>query len=617
MKKILLSAGMLLAMFSAKAQCEAVTALNEDFSNFTISQGWTPENCWNKIAPGVLIYTAQSGDPANQYVTFYASTAVNTAGYLTTPEINTIDGAHQLSFSTWRIVQGPGEPAGNVTVQVGTVTDVADGSTFTAFGDAFTVNATTPETHSNIVIPATTAAGTHIAFKIISDTAHNAIGIDNVVWNEVPAPACAAVETLNEDFSNFTIGTSWAGENCWNKIALGFAGGGGMIYTAEDSEPANQYITYYAANAVNVNSYLTSPEISTLDGEHQLSFTAWKLAMNGTVPAGTVTVQVGTMADVADSATFVAFGNAFTVTTDEAQTFDNIVIPSAAAGSHIAFRLSADTAHNAIGIDNIVWEEVPAPACAAVETLNEDFSNFTIGTSWAGENCWNKIALGFAGGGGMIYTAEDSEPANQYITYYAANAVNVNSYLASPEISTFDGGHELSFTAWKLAMNGTVPAGTVTVQVGTMADVADATTFVAFGDAFTVTTDEAQTFDNIVIPSAAAGSHIAFRLSADTAHTAIALDNVVWQSVTAGTGTVKANAFSVYPNPTANKNVTLTYNNIDNGRVSVYSLTGAKVYETTVSGTSKDINLSALSAGMYVVKLESGTITASQKLIVQ
>ena len=434
----------------------------------------------------------------------------------------------------------------------------------------------------------------------------------------IASAQCDPQTTLNEDFSDFTIATSWAGENCWNKIALGFAGGGGLVYTAQDGDPANQYITYYAAMAVNVNSYLSSPEVTTFDGQHQLSFSSWKLAMNGAVPAGTVTIQVGTMTNVADAATFVAVGTPLTVTTDTPQTFSNIVIPSAPAGSHIAFRFSADTAHNAIAIDNVVWDEVPAPACAAVEAINEDFSDFeVVGSTWTPANCWDKLALGFGGGGGLIYAAEDTDPANTYITYYAAMAVNAYSYLFSPEVSNFDGQHKLSFSTWRIVMGPGTPPGAVTVQVGTISNTADTSTFVPFGTAYTVTSADVQTFSNIIIPSAPAGSRIAFRLSADTAHNALAIDNVVWEAVTAGVDVVNANKFSLYPNPTADKNITLTYNNLDNGIVSVYSLTGAKVYETTVSGTSKNINLSALSSGMYVVKLQSGNQSASQKLIIQ
>jgi len=611
MKKILLSAGMLCATLFANAQCEPQATLNEEFTNFSIgTSGVFPQNCWSTFTEGALIYTAQAGDPANPYVTFYTSTAVNTAAYLYTPEISTIDGSHQLSFSAWRELRGPVAPVGNVTIQVGTVTNIADATTFVAVGDAITVNSATAETHSNIVIPATTAAGTHIAFKIISDTAHNAIGIDNIAWTDVPAPECEAIAAIDEDFSNFTISTSAAfPQNCWTTIAAGFPAGV-AIYTAQ-SGPTNQYVTFYTSTAVNTAGYLNTPEISTIDGEHQLSFSAWRILMGPGEPAGNVSVQVGTITDTADAATFTAFGDVITVNSATAETHSNIVLPATIpAGSHIAFKIISDTAHNAIGIDNIVWDAVPATECTAVATIDENFTNFTTGA--LPQNCWtssNTYPM-------VTVDADDETGQEKSLTVYSFMSANTPIYVVSPEVSTMDGAHKLSFSSIRQAP--VLPNSSISIQIGTLSAQDDYTTFVPFGDAITVTSiTEAIQTEGLVLPESATQKYIAFQVTAGSQHTALAIDNIVWQPVTAGVGTAKANAFSIFPNPTANKNVTLTYNNIDNGHVSVYSLTGAKVYETTVSGTSKDINLSALSAGMYVVKLESGNITASQKLIVQ
>ena len=84
-------------------------------------------------------------------------------------------------------------------------------------------------------------------------------------------------------------------------------------------------------------------------------------------------------------------------------------------------------------------------------------------------------------------------------------------------------------------------------------------------------------------------------------------------------------SFGVYPNPTADKNITLFYDlknsTADKNMVSIYSITGTKVYETQITNTtgfySKEINLSSLSAGMYIVKLDSGNASATQRLIIQ
>ena len=75
----------------------------------------------------------------------------------------------------------------------------------------------------------------------------------------------------------------------------------------------------------------------------------------------------------------------------------------------------------------------------------------------------------------------------------------------------------------------------------------------------------------------------------------------------------------MFPNPTADKNVTLTFDaNLGANLVSVYSLTGAKVFEAAVTeASSKNLNLSALSSGMYIVKVQAGNATATKKLVIE
>lgn len=95
---------------------------------------------------------------------------------------------------------------------------------------------------------------------------------------------------------------------------------------------------------------------------------------------------------------------------------------------------------------------------------------------------------------------------------------------------------------------------------------------------------------------------------------------------TAGLDEVTGNlSFSVFPNPTTDGNVTLVYDlknkGAENNTVSIYSATGAKVYETTITNNagfySKDLNLSALSGGIYMLKLQSGSFSQTKKLVIK
>jgi len=94
-------------------------------------------------------------------------------------------------------------------------------------------------------------------------------------------------------------------------------------------------------------------------------------------------------------------------------------------------------------------------------------------------------------------------------------------------------------------------------------------------------------------------------------------------ATTAGMEDFDKNSFGFYPNPSVNKNITLIYD-LQNGAakntVSIYSMTGAKVFETELAAdgfNAKEINLSNLTSGIYMVTLESGKNTVSKKLVIQ
>ena len=83
-------------------------------------------------------------------------------------------------------------------------------------------------------------------------------------------------------------------------------------------------------------------------------------------------------------------------------------------------------------------------------------------------------------------------------------------------------------------------------------------------------------------------------------------------------------SFGMYPNP-ASGSVTIMYDiksaSADKNTVSIYSLTGAKVLETEVTNNSgfftKELNISNLSGGVYMVQIQSGNATQTKKLVVR
>lgn len=87
---------------------------------------------------------------------------------------------------------------------------------------------------------------------------------------------------------------------------------------------------------------------------------------------------------------------------------------------------------------------------------------------------------------------------------------------------------------------------------------------------------------------------------------------------TAGLNDLNKASFSIYPNPSADRNVTINHNLDAKGTVNIYSLTGARVYTGELDNTgAQSLNLSSLSAGMYIVKIDSGNYSESKKLVIQ
>lgn len=83
--------------------------------------------------------------------------------------------------------------------------------------------------------------------------------------------------------------------------------------------------------------------------------------------------------------------------------------------------------------------------------------------------------------------------------------------------------------------------------------------------------------------------------------------------------------FGLYPNPAPNKQVTLLYDNKNaldqKGLIQIYDFSGKKVYETEISKSAgfyqKELHLSHLNAGTYLVTLKIGHRTETKKLIIK
>lgn len=72
---------------------------------------------------------------------------------------------------------------------------------------------------------------------------------------------------------------------------------------------------------------------------------------------------------------------------------------------------------------------------------------------------------------------------------------------------------------------------------------------------------------------------------------------------------------NLYPNPVSNGKVYITSKNDLDKNIIIFDVLGKKVLQTTIS--SKELNISNLSPGVYIIKIDEEQATATRKLIVK
>jgi hypothetical protein len=72
---------------------------------------------------------------------------------------------------------------------------------------------------------------------------------------------------------------------------------------------------------------------------------------------------------------------------------------------------------------------------------------------------------------------------------------------------------------------------------------------------------------------------------------------------------------NLYPNPVSNGKVYITSKNDSDKEVNIFDILGKKVLQTTIS--SKELNISSLSPGVYIIRINTSDASATRKLIVK
>ncbi|AWG24960.1 T9SS type A sorting domain-containing protein [Flavobacterium kingsejongi] len=70
-----------------------------------------------------------------------------------------------------------------------------------------------------------------------------------------------------------------------------------------------------------------------------------------------------------------------------------------------------------------------------------------------------------------------------------------------------------------------------------------------------------------------------------------------------------------YPNPVSNGKIYITSKSASNKDVEIFDVLGKKVFQSSIS--AKELNISSLVPGVYIIKIKEGDMASTRKLIVK
>lgn len=74
----------------------------------------------------------------------------------------------------------------------------------------------------------------------------------------------------------------------------------------------------------------------------------------------------------------------------------------------------------------------------------------------------------------------------------------------------------------------------------------------------------------------------------------------------------------IFPNPVTTGRIHISTDQNSNSReIAIYDMLGKKVFETTLYGNNKEINISNLNSGIYLIKVTENNTSATRKLVIK
>ena len=96
----------------------------------------------------------------------------------------------------------------------------------------------------------------------------------------------------------------------------------------------------------------------------------------------------------------------------------------------------------------------------------------------------------------------------------------------------------------------------------------------------------------------------------------ISLSAVAQETKTASAGGKEPiEGLNIYPNPVSGGRIYITSKSGINKDIEIFDVLGKRILQATLS--SKELNISELTPGVYIIKVKEGDATATRKLIVK
>ncbi|WP_055437604.1 endonuclease [Lacinutrix algicola] len=280
-------------------------------------------------------------------------------------------------------------------------------------------------------------------------------------------------------------------------------------------------------------------------------------------------------------------GAFYVTTSSNATTFT--VTGLSSETTYIFTVLANDAAANTSNLSASDTETTLAGGTTGSDCVNESFENIPANAGSYATRTWTGVD-GIANG----WTATDAR------TDQPLNTRSIcirNGSLTSPSIS--NGIENLTVTT-QLAFGGS--AGTFDVKV-------NGTSVGSIPYTDDNTTSTTTTISNINIIG-----NVTIVLENLSSSNRVRIDDLSWTCYPSlSVEEFSLNAIKIYPNPT--KGNLLNIDVKENTRFEIYSILGKKVLEGNVTPTNKQVSVSRLNKGVYILKLETPNGSISKKLV--